>query len=60
MYLMQTFRCNATGEIFGDHRAKMKNCQGTKGAPCYFSTLDTMLTPLDEITLRILAPYPSY
>ena len=44
------------GEYYGNHRTNMKNCQGTEGAPCYFSTLDTMLTPLDEITLQILTP----
>ena len=36
----------------------MKNCHGTKGAPCYFSPLDTLVTPIDEVTLRLQAPYP--
>ena len=37
----------------------MKNRQGTEGAPCYFSTLYTMVTPIDEVILRLLAPDPS-
>lgn len=45
--------------MFGNHRAKMKNRQGTEGAPCYFSTLYTMVTPIDEVILRLLAPDPS-
>jgi hypothetical protein len=36
----------------------MKNRQGTEGAPCYFSALDTLVTPIDEVTLRLQAPYP--
>jgi len=36
----------------------MKNCEGTEGTPCYFSTLDTLVTPIDEAILRLLAPLP--
>jgi hypothetical protein len=46
--------------MLGNHRAKMKNRQGTGGPPCYFSTLDTVIAPIDEVTLRLQAPYPFY
>jgi hypothetical protein len=36
----------------------MKNRQATKGAPCYFSALNTVIPPIDGVTLRLQAPYP--
>ena len=44
--------------MFGNHRAKMKNRQGTEGAPCYFSTLYTVITPIEGVT-PWRGPYPS-
>jgi hypothetical protein len=46
--------------MFGNHRAKMKNRQGTEGAPCYFSTLYTVITPIEGVTPWLQAPYPFY